>query len=295
MPENTDLVSKISLLATRTGAVCNSLRNEISTGLANAKLEVKNEILGGAGEAYDTLKEIQDILSSDQAVPDALNALKNVSYELTQTLTDSQKGTARTNINAADASDVVKLSSQTLDSTVQATARTNIGAADASDVVKLSSQTLDSTVQATARANIDAASATDLTTLTTNLGSLSGLDFVSTFNANYEPTVNAPTISSSPSTPTTTDVITLTGNAFSMVGLTGTHEKTDWKICTTDSNSATGEWDSLNDTTNKTSITISAGTLTAGTYYAFARYYDSIHSVWSAWSGSEEIIVTNNE
>ena len=267
MPENTDLVSKISLLATRTGAVCNSLRNEISTGLANAKLEVKNEILGGAGEAYDTLKEIQDILSSDQAVPDALNALKNVSYELTQTLTDSQKGTARTNINAADAS----------------------------DVVKLSSQTLDSTVQATARANIDAASATDLTTLTTNLGSLSGLDFVSTFNANYEPTVNAPTISSSPSTPTTTDVITLTGNAFSMVGLTGTHEKTDWKICTTDSNSATGEWDSLNDTTNKTSITISAGTLTAGTYYAFARYYDSIHSVWSAWSGSEEIIVTNNE
>ena len=54
----------------------------------------------------------------------------------------TEKAQARTNIGAADASDVVKLSKQTgLTATQKTQARTNIGAADASDVVKLSKQT----------------------------------------------------------------------------------------------------------------------------------------------------------
>lgn len=81
--------------------------SKISSSLAEAKQDVKNEILGGVGEAYDTLKELhtaieanKDLLESFQTV-----AAGHVKFDGAQELTDAQKTQARSNIGAASAVD----------------------------------------------------------------------------------------------------------------------------------------------------------------------------------------------
>lgn len=78
------------------------IANEISTASTN----LKNELLGGAGEAYDTLKELADLISTNKTAIEALEALAagHVKFDGAQTLTDAQKTQARSNIGAAAAS-----------------------------------------------------------------------------------------------------------------------------------------------------------------------------------------------
>lgn len=66
---------------------------------------MKNDLLGGAGEAYDTLKELADLIDTNKDSIDALEALAagHVKYDGAQTLTDAQKTQARSNIGAAAA------------------------------------------------------------------------------------------------------------------------------------------------------------------------------------------------
>ena len=74
-----------------------------------------------------------------------------------QTLTESEKLQARTNIGAAAAAEFVGVNSQSFTSSQQAQARENIaalGASDVADVVRVSEQTLTDTQKAQARANI---------------------------------------------------------------------------------------------------------------------------------------------
>ena len=66
---------------------------------------MKNDLLGGAGEAYDTLKELADALVTNK---DAITALQqiakgHVQFDKAQSLNDEQKKQARANIGALSA------------------------------------------------------------------------------------------------------------------------------------------------------------------------------------------------
>lgn len=80
---------------------------------------LKSDILGGASSAYDTLKELADLLQNDQSGIAALTtAIGNkVDFEAAQTLTGTQKTTARGNIGAASAADLDTLTSNVGDTT----------------------------------------------------------------------------------------------------------------------------------------------------------------------------------
>lgn len=82
--------------------------NKIKTELASTAAAVKNEILGGAGSAYDTLKELQDLLVGEQsAINDLMTALGNrVRFDAAQTLTSAQQIQARANIGALSTAEI---------------------------------------------------------------------------------------------------------------------------------------------------------------------------------------------
>jgi hypothetical protein len=77
---------------------------KIADSISTAASNLKNEILNGAGEAYDTLKELGDLIDTNK---DAITALEtiasgHVKFDGAQTLTDAQKTQARSNISAAN-------------------------------------------------------------------------------------------------------------------------------------------------------------------------------------------------
>lgn len=73
-----------------------------------AKKAVKDDLLGGAGEAYDTLKELGDLIDANKDSVEALQALAagHVKFDAAQELTDVQKKQARDNIAAASVAEV---------------------------------------------------------------------------------------------------------------------------------------------------------------------------------------------
>ena len=76
----------------------------------------------------------------------------------------------------------------------------------------------------------------------------------------------------------------LTAGAFTVVSDTGeadTHEATDWEILKTADSSTV--WQSLNDTINKTSITVPAGRLQVSTAYKFRVRYKGVNFGYSEW------------
>lgn len=91
---------------------------------------LKSELLGGAGEAYDTLKELADLIATNT---DAIDALKNIAaghvrFDKAQELTVEQKKQARDNIAAAS-DEAVKAAQAKADEahTNAATNATNMG------------------------------------------------------------------------------------------------------------------------------------------------------------------------
>lgn len=82
--------------------------NKINSEITAAKQAVKDDLLGGAGTAYDTLKELADLIVTNQ---DAITALQDlaaghVKFDGAQSLNATQKTQARSNIGAADADTV---------------------------------------------------------------------------------------------------------------------------------------------------------------------------------------------
>jgi len=69
-----------------------------------AKAAVTNSLLGGAGAAFDTLKELQDLLVNDEGLITALTLKvgEKVSFAEVQTLTASQRLQACQNIGIGD-------------------------------------------------------------------------------------------------------------------------------------------------------------------------------------------------
>ena len=82
--------------------------SKVDSQITAAKQAVKNDLLGGAGTAYDTLKELADLIETNKTAIEALQTLAagHVKYDAAQDLTDEQKAQARTNIGAIAASEV---------------------------------------------------------------------------------------------------------------------------------------------------------------------------------------------
>lgn len=77
--------------------------DKIHSEINSATAAVQQAILGGASAAYDTLKELQDLLQGEASqISDIVTALGNrVRVDVaTQSLTSTQKQNARTNIDA---------------------------------------------------------------------------------------------------------------------------------------------------------------------------------------------------
>lgn len=85
--------------------------SKIDSEIIAASQAVKDDLLGGAGEAYDTLLELAELIQENQASIDTLKALAagHVKYDDTQNMTDAQKAQARANIGAASSADSTAL------------------------------------------------------------------------------------------------------------------------------------------------------------------------------------------
>lgn len=101
-------VAAINEVVTNIGTVQSGLLAELTARL----LTLKNEILGGAAAAYDTMIELQQFLqANDSQLAALLAALANrVRFDEAQTLNDTQKLTARTNIGAVGLVEIGDLS-----------------------------------------------------------------------------------------------------------------------------------------------------------------------------------------
>lgn len=98
--------------------------------LVALKQAVKNELLGGAGEAVDTLKELADLISTNKDAIAALQTIANghVRFDASQTLTEEQKTQARTNIDAVSSA---QLSAKLNGTVLKAGAATEDGGSEA--------------------------------------------------------------------------------------------------------------------------------------------------------------------
>lgn len=97
--------------------------SKIASEITAATAALKADLLGGAGEAYDTLKELADLIDTNKGAIEALEeiAAGHVRFDQSQVLTDEQKLQARTNIGAG---------SQTAVEAAQAAAEAAQGTAD---------------------------------------------------------------------------------------------------------------------------------------------------------------------
>lgn len=100
----TALQERLNSIINDTTASTNTVYSsfKVASEITKAKQEVKDDLLGGAGTAYDTLNELAELIESNQ---DSITALQNlaaghVKYDGAQELTDAQKKQARDNINA---------------------------------------------------------------------------------------------------------------------------------------------------------------------------------------------------
>lgn len=78
--------------------------NKILSEITTKCNDVKTALLGGAGDAYDTLKELADLITDNKELIDSLQELAgaHVRYDAAQELSPGQKTQARSNIGAAD-------------------------------------------------------------------------------------------------------------------------------------------------------------------------------------------------
>lgn len=183
-----ELIAQLHAFATRVGEALAANKASASSDLEDALLDLKNEILGGASTALDTLKEIEDILKSNTEVDSALQALRVVNYDRSQSLTSTQQGTARTNIGAAADAEVVKHSaSQGLTTTQQGNARTNIGAASNADLTTLAGRVTTNEGDISSHGTRLTTAEGDIDALEALIGDGTDMDFVGTFNEAYEP------------------------------------------------------------------------------------------------------------
>ena len=76
--------------------------------IAQAKSDLKAELIGGASSAYDTLGEIQAALQADATATEGIlsSLAKRVRVDAVQTFTAPEQAQGRANIGAASAADL---------------------------------------------------------------------------------------------------------------------------------------------------------------------------------------------
>lgn len=148
--------------------------SKIASEITAAKQAVKNDLLDGAGAAYDTLKELGALIDTNKNAIDALEAVaaNHVVFDKAQELTDEQKAFARGNIGAASAAEVTTLSGK-----VTANETALAGKASQADL-----DTANGKITANEAAIALKASQADLTALEAKVGNVE-TDFVATFEA----------------------------------------------------------------------------------------------------------------
>lgn len=100
-----EVAKKVEIDDAQASATKTYSSQKVDSQITAAKQSVKNDLLGGAGEAYDTLKELADALVTNK---DAITALQqiaqgHVQFDKAQSLDDEQKKQARANIGALSA------------------------------------------------------------------------------------------------------------------------------------------------------------------------------------------------
>lgn len=82
--------------------------DKVFDALESAKQAVKDDLLNGAGGAYDTFKELQDLMvGNDDALAALTTAVGNrLRFDAAQVLTSEQQAFARGNISAASDADL---------------------------------------------------------------------------------------------------------------------------------------------------------------------------------------------
>lgn len=88
--------------------------NKIVSEITTKCNEVKTALLGGAGDAYDTLQELATLIEDNKELIESLQELAgaHVRYDAAQQLSPEQKSQARSNIGAADDADYQTTKSQ---------------------------------------------------------------------------------------------------------------------------------------------------------------------------------------
>lgn len=100
-----EVAKKVEIDDAQASATKTYSSQKVDSQITAAKQSVKNDLLCGAGEAYDTLKELADALVTNK---DAITALQqiakgHVQFDKAQALNDDQKKQARANIGALSA------------------------------------------------------------------------------------------------------------------------------------------------------------------------------------------------
>lgn len=100
-----EVAEKVEIDDAQASATKTYSSQKVDSKITAAKQSVKNDLLGGAGKAYDTLKELADALVTNK---DAITALQqiakgHVQFDKAQALNDNQKKQARANIGALSA------------------------------------------------------------------------------------------------------------------------------------------------------------------------------------------------
>lgn len=100
-----EVAKKVEIDDAQASATKTYSSQKVDSQITAAKQSVKNDLLGGAGEAYNTLKELADALVTNK---DAITALQqiaqgHVQFDKAQALNDDQKKQARANIGALSA------------------------------------------------------------------------------------------------------------------------------------------------------------------------------------------------
>ena len=114
--------------------------SKIESVVTAAKQAVKDDLLNGAGEAVDTLKELADLINVNKDAIEALEeiAAGHVRYDSAQELTDEQKTQARTNIGTVSSADYTALEGRV--TTVE-----GVAAQNKSDIATLTANVGDTT------------------------------------------------------------------------------------------------------------------------------------------------------